>query len=276
MTLKEKPDSNTFRLRLNLPNLIPDTGSPDYILFKTALDNGQVRAILYSPLAVDKKGRWNYENSVRLVEKDSDTGTYLVEYTISEEFLQDKETKYPVTLHQSIHNYKSKQPDTSAYSETGDEAGHYLSPYILLGDSTSKGEGWTYVRYETLNQADIPTDKILSAKYVFRNLFDLDKEVTVGAYPVTADWCSINTRWFNRPPNDDKPVGTTVVKKRGDYEIDVTALLKEMIANKGRETAKYSVQNSFLIRCDTPGGNLLLASGDNGLFSPCLEILLEK
>ena len=98
----------------------------------------------------------------------------------------------------------------------------------------------------------------------------------MGAYPVTADWCSINTRWFNRPPNDDKPVGTTVVKKRGDYEIDVTALLKEMIANKGRETAKYSVQNSFLIRCDTPGGNLLLASGDNGLFSPCLEILLEK
>ena len=276
LTLKEKPDSNTFRLRLNLPNLIPDTGSPDYILFKTALDNGQVRAILYSPLAVDKKDRWNYENSVRLVEKDSDTGTYLVEYTISEEFLQDKETKYPVTLHQSIHNYKSKQPDTSAYSETGDEAGHYLSPYILLGDSTSKGEGWTYVRYETLNQADIPTDKILSAKYVFRNLFDLDKEVTVGAYPVTADWCSINTRWFNRPPNDDTPVGTTVVKKRGDYEIDVTALLKEMIANKGRETAKYSVQNSFLIRCDTPGGNLLLASGDNGLFSPCLEILLEK
>ena len=71
-------------------------------------------------------------------------------------------------------------------------------------------------------------------------------------------------------------VGTTVVKKRGDYEIDVTALLKEMIANKGRETAKYSVQNSFLIRCDTPGGNLLLASDDNGLFSPCLEILLEK
>ena len=88
---------------------------------------------------MDKKGRWNYENSVRLVEKDSDTGTYLVEYTISEEFLQDKETKYPVTLHQSIHNYKSKQPDTSAYSETGDEAGHYLSPYILLGDSTAKG-----------------------------------------------------------------------------------------------------------------------------------------
>lgn len=230
----------------------------------------------YTPLAVDKKGKWCYSNTVRLIEKDSSTNTYTVEYTIDQKFLQDKSTKYPVVLNQSIHLYKPKQPDTSAYENTGEQAGHYLSPYMLLGDKTIKGEGWTFVRYETLNSLNIPADKIVSAKYVFHNLFDLEKEAKIGAYAVTADWCSINTRWFNRPPFDEKPISEVLIKDRGDYELDITALMKEMIANKERENAKYSVQNSFLIRSDSIDSNMIFASGDNGLFSPVLEIVLSE
>ena len=113
---------------------------------------------------------------VKLLNKDSENSIYTVEYTIDESFLKNVKTKYPVTLNQSIHLYKSKQPDTSAYENTGDVASHYLSPYILLGDDTLKGEGWTYVRFETLNSLDIDPEKIVSAKYIFRNLFDLKKE----------------------------------------------------------------------------------------------------
>lgn len=276
IVLPKRAEQNTFRIKLKLPNLVPDTGSPDYILFKTALEKGQVQSILYTPLAVDKKGKWCYSNTVRLIEKDSSTNTYTVEYTIDQKFLQDKSTKYPVALNQSIHLYKPKQPDTSAYENTGEQAGHYLSPYMLLGDKTIKGEGWTFVRYETLNSLNIPADKIVSAKYVFHNLFDLEKEAKIGAYAVTADWCSINTRWFNRPPFDEKPISEVLIKDRGDYELDITALMKEMIANKERENAKYSVQNSFLIRSDSIDSNMIFASGDNGLFSPVLEIVLSE
>jgi hypothetical protein len=141
---------------------------------------------------------------------------------------------------------------------------------MLLGDSTLKGEGWTYIRYETLNNLNIDPEKVVSAKYVFHNLFDLPKEVTIGAYAVTADWCSINTRWFNRPPYDERPVSQVSIKKRGDYSVDITPLLKEMIKNKGVKDAKYSVNNSFLIKCDTPDSNMIFPSGDNGLFSPFL------
>jgi len=124
----KRPEKNTYQIKLKLPDLVPDTGSPDYILFKTALEKGEVKAILESPLAADKSDNWSYANTVRLVDKDSATGTYTVEYSVDEAFLKDKATKYPVTLNQSIHLYKSKQPDTSAYKKTGDEAGHYLSP----------------------------------------------------------------------------------------------------------------------------------------------------
>lgn len=274
IVLPKYEGTNTFRLKVRLPRVVPDTGSPDYILFKTPLESGEVKSLIYTPLAVDKKGNWCYANQVRLVEKDAATGTYTVEFTVDEAFLTSKDTKYPVVLNQSLHLHKSKQPDTSAYSGTGDEAGHYLSPYMLLGDSTVKGEGWTYVRFETLANLSIDYKQIQSAAYVFHNLMELPKEAVVSAYPVNADWCSINTRWFNRPASEEKPVNQVVVKKPGDYRLDMTPLIKEMVKNKADPTAKYSIQNSFLIRCDTPGSSLLLASGDSCLYSPVLEIVL--
>lgn len=276
IVIPKRTKDNKYQIKIQLPNLAPDTSSPDYILFKTALEKGEVKSLLYTPLLVDKKGNWSYANSVKLVDKDAENNIYTVEYIVDEEFLNDKNTKFPVTLNQSIHLYKSKQPDTSAYENTGDVASHYLSPYILLGDNTLKGEGWTYVRFETLNSLNIDPEKIVSAKYVFHNLFDLKKETKISAYAVKADWCSINTRWFNRPPFDEKPISEVMVKKSGDYKIDITPLFIEMIKNKGKENATYSIQNSFMIRSDTENSNVIISSGDNGLFSPVLEIVLSE
>lgn len=83
---------------------------------------------------------------------------------------------------------------------------------------------------------NIEVDKITSAKYVFRNLFDSPKEVKIGAYAVTADWCSINTRWFNRPTFDERPISQVAVQKAADYSLDVTTLFKEMMKNKKMKT----------------------------------------
>ena len=274
ITLPDASAVGPIRLKIQVPDLVPDTSSPDYILFKTP--QGSVKSVLYTPLLCDSRGNYSYKNTIRLAGKDSSTGSYTVEYTADEAFLQAGSTKYPVTLNQSFHLYQPKQPDTSAYEKTGDEAGHYLSPYMLLGDQTIKGEGWTFIRFETLNTLKIDPERVESVKYVFRNLFDLEKDTKVGAYAVTADWCSINTRWYNRPPYDEKPVAETIVRDRGDYELDITPLMKEILKNKGEDNAKYSVQNSFMIRSDTKDSNMILASGDNGLFSPLLEIVLSE
>ena len=276
IVIPKRTNEYKYQIKMQLPNLAPDTSSPDYILFKTALEKGQVKSLLYTPLLVDKNGNWSYANSVKLLDKDVKNNIYTVEYIVDEKFLNDKNTKYPVVLNQSIYLYKSKQPDTSAYENTGDVASHYLSPYILLGDETLKGEGWTYVRFETLNSLNIDPEKIVSAKYVFHNLFYLKKETKISAYAVKADWCSINTRWFNRPPFDEKPISEVIVKTSGDYELDLTALLVEMMKNKGKENATYSIQNSFMIRSDTENSDVIISSGDNGLFSPVLEIVLSE
>lgn len=276
IVIPKRTEQTAYRIQVKLPTLYPDTSSPDYILFKDAADKGEVRLILYTPLAADKKGNWSYQNTVELVDKDSKTGVYTLEYTVDSSFIQDKNTRYPVTLNQSIYFYFPKQPDTSAYEKTGEIPGHYLSPYQLLGDQTHKGEGNTFIRFDALNNLEIDPDSVQSAKYVFNNLFDLPEEKKISAYAVKADWCSINTRWFNRPPIDEIPLAEVIVKERGSYALDITPLFQEMLRNKEQKNAEYSIQNSFMIRCDTKNSNILLASGDIGLCSPLLEITLSE
>lgn len=266
---------NTFKIKIQLfDNLIPDTKSPDYIIFRSPLDSDEVKAILYTPLIVDNNGKWCYENSVKLISKDNNTNIYTIEYMINEKFFNSPNTKYPITSNQSIHLYIPKQPDTSVYSQTEDEASHYLSPYLLLGDSTIKGEGWAYIRYETLKHLNINEEKIISAKYNFTNLFNLDSELKIGVHAATADWCSINTRWYNRPPFDENIIDEVIIKNAGDYYLDITPLLKEMIKNIKDKDAIYSIQNSFFIKSKTKKTNVILPSGDSGLFSPFLEIII--
>ena len=64
--------------------------------------------------------------------------------------------------------------------------------------------------------------------------------------------------------------------KAGDYKLDITTLFVEMMKNKGKENATYSIQNSFMIRSDTEDSNVFIPSGDNGVFSPMLEIVLSE
>lgn len=271
IVLTKKPEASTFRLRIQVPPSYPDTGSPDYILFR---DNHQekVLSLLYTPLAGDAAGHWSYENRIELTDKDSLQGTYQVELTLDPEFLSAPTTRYPLTLHQSFALYTEKQPDTAAYSEAPEEARHYLSPYLLLGDGTCKGEGHAYIRFETLEDLAIAPEKIESASYTVRLLFDLPQEADLTLYPVTGDWCSINTRWKTRPEHDNRIVDRISVQKRGDYTLDVTDLIKEMLRNQNQSAADVTIRNGFLLRSDTGGANLLLASGDNGLFTPVLEI----
>lgn len=270
--LEKKPEKQNFNICLALPGLAPDVESPDYILFRTE-NTWEAKMVLYAPFAADAANNRCCKNTAELIKKDSDSGVFTARYNICKDFLHN--AHYPVRLNQSVYRYVPKQPDTAAYSEAGEEARHYLSPYLLLGKATDKGEGWAYIRYETLQGLDILAEDIVSAKYVFRNLTDLAKPATVGAYAVNSPWCSLNTRWFNRPENDDKPVALTAVQKKGDYALDITPLLKEVMRNKGKENARYTVRNGFMLK--TAGAqSLLLASADNGLFTPYLQLDVRK
>lgn len=264
---------NVFQIKAEqrpAENLYVIADSPDYTVLRT---DQEVKYIVYTPLAVDAENKWCYRNRIEMAENKSN-GTYTVSYVINEAFLKDPGTKYPVTLNQSIYAYVPKQSDTAMYSGTGDTGTHHLSPYMLLGDRTSKGEGWGFVRYEALYDFDIPAEKILSAEYFFHNLFDSGKELKLGVFAIVNDWCSVNTRWRTKPGYDKVPVKTARVKERGVYSIDITRLFVEMMKNKRVYEPPYSLRNSFFLRSLTKESNMLLAAGDSGIFSPYLRIVV--
>ena len=273
-----KNSAASYTFKIKVPEMIPETKTPDYIALQKRYADDINLSIISAPLLVDNSDKWNFKGQVKFISKDYSDGTYVVQFIPDMDFLNDRNTRFPVVMNQSFYlAHNNGNSDTSAYSAVSDnEARHYLSPYLFLGSGASKGEGRAYIRYEALNNMKINPENIISAKYCFRNLFDLPKPAAVGLYAVTSDWCGINTKWSTMPEYDQEMISNTEVLKKGNYSLDITPLLKKMLESKGKEDALYSVRNSFLIKSETPGSNMILESGDNGIYSPCLEIILKN
>lgn len=271
IVIPKRPEDNVFSLKMKQPAHFFVETEPDYIDFR---DEEDLKSIIYTPIAVDANDRWNYQNWVELVADEEDS--FLVNFMIDKEFLDNPDTQYPVTLNQSIFAYRHKQPDTSVYSQAGEYARHYLSPYLLLGENTPKGEGMALLRFEVLDNLDICPEDIVKAEYCFTNLVEQENSSIVGLYAITSDWCSVNTKWKSRPRYDNLPVRTTVVREQGTYGIAFTRLLREMMQNKGKYEPLYSVRNSFLLKSNSKDTSLLLAAGDAGFYPPYLKIILKE
>lgn len=271
IVIPERPENNIFSLKIKQPAQYFSEVEPDYIDFRNEED---LQSMLYTSIAVDSGGKWNYQNQIVLSAEED--GTEFVHFMINKDFLDHPDTKYPVTLNQSVYIYRHKQPDTAVYSQAGEYARHYLSPYLLLGDNTPKGEGMALLRFEVLEDLDIDPQDILKAEYCFTNLADQEKNVVLGAYAVTNDWCSVNTKWKSRPGYDRLPAGTVMIRQKGHYGLDITRLVVEMLKNRGEYEPLYSVRNSFLIKSSSKESTLLLASGDAGFFPPYLKIILKN
>lgn len=255
-----------FNFYFRIPNNTPKIDSPDYITFND--NSGATKAILYTPIAVDTNNLWCYDNHAQLERQGN--SEYIVSYSISSEFLQ--KTNSAVHINQSFVFSIPKQSDSSAYSNFSNS--HYLSPYLLLGE-THKGMGEAFIRYDILEEMTFDPEQILSVKYYFYNLISLPEPVTVFAHAINEEWCSMGMNWHDKPKYDETPLDTVVVQARGNYSIDITPLFIEWIKNIDHALPKYSIQFGFMLRSDTSDNAVMLASGDNGLYSPLLEIVVK-
>ena len=272
IVIPEYSGENIYSVKIKQPKGLFIEEETDYVLFR---DEEDLRSMIFTSLAVDSNGVWNYNNRVILALAED--GECYVHFVIDEDFLKSADTKYPVTINQSINAYKHKQPDTSLYSKTEDSARHYLSPYMLLGKETVKGEGWALIRYEVLEELDVKAENVLKAEYYVSNLCKSESVGSIGTYAITDDWCSVNTRWKSRPTYEDVPIHVTKVRSTGVYGVDITRLFKDMIRNRGEYEPRYSVRNSFLIKNDnSKGSTLLLGSGDLGMETPYLKVVVKQ
>ena len=259
----------SYRLQIRTEPLIADFTCKDYILFRES--NQSPHSLIYTPLVVDANQTFSRESSASVVATSPDS-VHIVEFLIDNEFLNSKQTKYPLTITQSFFLYVPSQVDNEIGQKTA--YSRYLSPYLELGNTSEDGLKNVLVRMERLEELDLNPDKIISAYYVFRNLYDLEINASVKAHPITQPWCSITTTWAKRPEYEVASVAGVTVKSRGEYQLDITDLVRDMLENRGKEDATLTIENGFLLECSDEV-RMLLASGDNGNFSPCLVIKLQ-
>ena len=277
IVIPQKGSTELYTFRIKVPEMLPDSKTPDYISIQKKDFEDEILSIISAPLLVDNSGKWSFKGQAKFIEKDYSDGTYIVQFIPDMDFLNDSNTKYPVVMNQSFYlAHNNENADTTVYSGDNEKnVRHYLSPYLIIGDNTFKGEGRSLIRFESLNNININSEDIVSAKYCFRNLFDLPKKAKVELYAVISDWCSVNTMWNTMPEYDSEKISSVSVLKKGDYSLDITDLLKKMIKSKGDEDSIYNIRNSFFIKNGTPNSEMILASGDNGIFMPCLEIVIN-
>ena len=264
IVLNKKLQSNKFNLKIRIPDVVPDTSSLDYITMNTLY--GKTKLKINTPLLVYKKG-WNYENSVKLIDKENDI--YTIEYSINEELFEN-DNLYPMVLNQSIYVHTDKQPDTSVYKKFNDKK-FYLSPYMVF--ENIRGKNNTYIRFDNLSGLDIDYKTVVSAKYILRNLFKTNDTINMGVYAVKEEWCSINSNWDNKANYDGQALDIQKINKAGDYGFDITKHFKKMLKNGKDNKKNHTLNKGFMLKVNSKSEKILLASGDNGIFSPYLEIV---
>lgn len=181
------------------------------------------------------------------------------------------EEAYPLRINQSFHMYKAKQPDSAVYSWS--DAGYYLNDKVVLGNS-EKGISEFNIRFEALDLLPIQSENILSATYTISEISGSTEPAIVTMYPIVSEWCSINTRWNNKPQKTEKYVHSLEITESGDYTFDITQLLRLWVSNKGQET-DYIVRHGFVLVNETPGIPKVFATADNGTFTTCLIMHLK-
>ena len=268
-------DQNTTAVSylVEMENVTLDTKCPDYVLLRGVKEN-DVKGIIYKPLVKDRDGTLLSavdSKTCEMTVDEEEAGIYRVNITFNSEFLEN--AQYPLTVNGSLHLYKSKQPDSAIYSRSG--RGYYLNDKVVLGNSQIRGEAHLLVRFEALDLIDIKAEDIISAEYILSEISGGEEDATIAVYPVTSDWCSINSRWNNKPRYDKENASRATVGKSGDYSFDITQSLKNWILNKGKET-EYIIRHGFVLVNETPDVPKIFATGDNGMFTSCLKIKLRK
>ena len=272
--LEIKDDTSTLEYWLDIENVTVDQSCPDYILFRRVKDQ-EPAAVVYKPVVKRQD-----ESLI-----DSMTGEDACGMRITEEGLNryrltivlpgrltENRDAYPLKLNQSFHMYKPKQADSAIYSLS--DEGYFLQDKVVLGYS-EKGESELNIRFEALSLLDIPAEDILSATYTINEISGSTETATIMLYPILGEWCSINTRWYNKPQKTEEYAQTLEISQSGAYSFDITEPLRLWMKNQELETG-YIIRHGFALVNTTPDAPKVFATADNGIFTTCLTIQLKR
>ena len=222
-----------------------------------------IAGIIQPPLLKDRMGKLTLNNTLEI--KEQDNGRYTIELLLDKEFINDKNTKYPLMFDICFEMRKEKQPDTQVFSEKP-TLNQYLSNYTIIGNHPDYGDSRCFIRYQFLDEHGLKPKQIESVNYITYNM--TDNNFNIDLFRVTDDWCSLTTNWNTIIPFDEKITSADV--KRGIIKFDITEIAKKYVIDRSGELQ----QNGMLMKSDSNDYNIM-TSNDSSLFPIRTEIIFK-
>ena len=206
--LKEKPESNALRYVIDTEGLYVRKNSSDEGLTFYDEKTDEIAASMPVPNMNDDSGQaYSEDIETDIEEKD---GKYIVTLTIDEDYLEDNDRQYPVTIDPTLTwSGSSKLQDVyvingSQYSNTN----FYDSGITkMAAGKGTQGIFRTYLRNPNL-RANFVGRYVSSAKLTIYERGNGASGKTIKAYRVTENWNLSSIKWNNQPSHGTDPNGT--------------------------------------------------------------------
>ena len=254
LILNEKPESNVFQYEITVDdNLIAKKCELEESIVFNDKDTDETKASIDMPFMNDKTGKsYNDDITYDIEKSDDDENTYILTMTLSEDYLNDKDRVYPVTVDPSItwtgdsnliDTYilsNSKYADMNFYN-----SGTTAFP---IGYTSSMGTCRSLIR--SLDLLDTVKNKYVeSATLTMYETSSCDKNMTVNAYRIIDSWTKKNVTWNNKPRYNTSSGIMGTVKTTGTlYKARVMDLTTYA---RGLANGTYSTDKGLMLKTNS-------------------------
>lgn len=201
VTLKEIPDSNQLKFRFYAKNLTAKKNIGDGGITFYDKESEDIIASLEAPsMNDDTKEAFSEKLSYDIEPIKDEKDTYELTLTLGEEYLKDKDRKYPITIDPTV-TWKGSTDFWDVYVINGSykNTNFYDSGVTaMMAGKASKGTYRTYLRFKDFT-AKIKNKYVDTATLTMYETGDSTSGQTIEARRVTSNWSRPGLTWSNRP-----------------------------------------------------------------------------
>ena len=203
-------------------------------------------------------------------------GQYILTVVVDKEFLESKDTVYPVTIDPTISmTDTSRMRDTSVYSSKPTSTTFYTSSYNPVGyHGSSYGEGIAYIQILTMHYyRHINPNKINSAYYHVREGSGSTHSSVIEIHDTNATWNHSTINYNNRPStyNYDSSKNVTVTTSKW-YDFNITGLVKSWLKTE-LDQGGWNQTYGFALKAQNPNvSSKHFCSSEHATYPPSLVI----
>lgn len=218
----------------------------------------------------------SFDNYYRM--KYIDDGKYQLTYVLDKNFLDSKDTKYPVLVDPSIAPISSIS-DAAVYSSKP-TSNFGSNAWIQIGNvGGSYGTGYGFFKTKAIkNYTYINPKKIKSASLRVYEGSGTTYTSTIKAYDTDDTWNASSITWKNKPGKNDPAIDSKTISSSGFYEFKITSLVKAWLGNEILEDGYEAAYGVMLVPSNSSQKCKKICSANYGTTSkrPTIKINYEE